>query len=82
MQSIAITNELDLVQTYTIFDDLIALLKLETPKPGVKSKLNLAEVLTISMIKNRYKIKDWKSLFRLLGDKFKMILLYLITRTL
>lgn len=70
MQSIAITKELDLVQTYTIFDDLIALLKLQTPKPGMKPKLNLAEVSTISMIKNRYKIKDWKSLFRLLQDKY------------
>lgn len=66
----SISTNLDLVTTYSVFNDLIVLLKLETPKPGNKPVLNLSEVASISIIKSRYHIKDWKSLYRLLCEKF------------
>lgn len=72
MRSISenIKDELDLVMYYCIFDDLVDLLKLNSTRVGRKSTLTLSEIAVISCIRSRYKIKELKSLYKLLQDKY------------
>ena len=68
MNSIARNNNLE--TPFTIIDDLIALLKLKTTKPGRPNSLSLSDIAMISLLKSRYAIKNWKALYRLLQDKY------------
>jgi hypothetical protein len=67
----SLTNHNHLVSTFTILDDLNALLKLNKHISGRKPSLQLAEIATISLIKTEYAIRTWKGLYKLLNKKFK-----------
>lgn len=66
----SLTNPSNLVETFSILDDLNALLQLNKQTSGRKASLNLAEVASISLIKSEYCIRTWKGLYSLLETKF------------
>ena len=68
MKSLSLSN--DLVTTFSIFDDLIALLKLKTNTIGRPSTLTFSEIAVISLLKVRFDIKTWKGLYKLLTDRY------------
>lgn len=68
MKNISITK--DLVTTYSILDELAALLKLKTPSIGSKNSFSIAEVAIISLIRFNYCITSWKGVYKLLQDKY------------
>jgi len=67
----SLTNINSLVSTFSIFDDLVALLKLGKQTSGRKPSLCLSEIATISLIKAEYQIKTLKGLYKLLKNRFK-----------
>lgn len=66
----SLSNPSTIVTTFTVLDDLNALLQLSKHKSGRKSCLNLAEVATISLIRSEYKIRTWDGLYKLLTQRF------------
>lgn len=66
----SLSNPSTIVTTFTVLDDLNALLQLNKHISGRKSCLNLAEVTTISLIRSEFAIRTWKGLYKLLGKKF------------
>lgn len=67
----SLSNPSNLVETFSILDDLNVLLQLNKQISGRKPSLNLAEITTISLIKSEYGIRTWKGLYRLLKNRFK-----------
>lgn len=66
----SLSNPSNIVTTFTVLDDLNALLQLNKHISGRKSCLNLAEVATISLIKSEFCIRTWKGLYKLLVKRF------------
>lgn len=66
----SLSNPSSIVTTFTVLDDLNALLQLGKHISGRKSCLNLAEVATISLIRAEYKIRTWDGLYKLLTHRF------------
>jgi len=66
----SLSNPSTIVTTFTVLDDLNALLQLNKHISGRKSCLNLAEVATISLIKSEFCIRTWKGLYKLLVRRF------------
>lgn len=66
----SLSNPSSIVTTFTVLDDLNALLQLNKHISGRKSCLNLAEVATISLIKSEFCIRTWKGLYKLLVKRF------------
>jgi IS5 family transposase len=59
-----------IVETFSIFDDLIAHIQLNKRMSGRKPSLSLAEIATISLIRSEYSIRTWKATYKLLEDKY------------
>jgi len=59
-----------IVTTFTVLDDLNALLQLNKHMSGRTSSLSLSEVTTISLIRSEFAIRTWKGLYTLLRKKF------------
>ena len=66
----SLSNSSNIVTTFTVLDDLNALLQLDKHISGRKRNLNLAEAATISLIKSEYGIRHWKGLYKLLMRRF------------
>jgi hypothetical protein len=66
MNNLALSS--DLVTTYCIIDDLVALLKLKTISVGRRNSLNMSEIATISLLRMKYDIRTWKGIYKLLKD--------------
>lgn len=66
----SLSNPSTLVTTFTVLDDLNALLQLNKHISGRKSCVNLAEAATISLIKSEFCIRTWKGLYKLLVKRF------------
>lgn len=66
----SLSNPSTIVTTFTVLDDLNALLKLDKHISGRYAKLNLAEVATISLIRSEYGIRTWDGLYKLLTQRF------------
>lgn len=67
----SLSNPSSIVTTFTVLDDLNALLQLNKHISGRKSALNLAEVATISLIRSEYGIRTWDGLYKLLTQRFQ-----------
>jgi len=67
----SLTNIYEIVTTFTILDDLNALLQLNKQSSGRKPTLTLSEAATISLIKSEYGIRTWKGLYLLLKTRFR-----------
>lgn len=66
----SLSNPSNIVTTFTVLDDLNALLQLNKHISGRKRSLNLAEVATISLIKSEFGVRHWKGLYKLLMKRF------------
>lgn len=66
----SLSNPSTIVTTFTVLDDLNALLQLTKHISGRKPSLNLAEVATISLIRSEFCIRSWKGLYKLLTKRF------------
>ena len=66
----SLSNQSNIVTTFSVLDDLNALLQLNKHISGRKPSLNLAEIATISLIKTEFCIRTWKGLYLLLKRKF------------
>jgi len=66
----SLSNPSSIVTTFTVLDDLNALLQLNKHISGRKSYLSLSEVTTISLIRSEFGIRTWKGLYKLLRKKF------------
>lgn len=66
----SLSNPSSIVTTFTVMDDLNALLQLDKHISGRPSTLNLAEVATISLIRSEYGIRTWFGLYKLLNERF------------
>lgn len=66
----SLSNPSSIVTTFTVLDDLNALLQLNKHISGRKSTLNLAEAATISLIRSEYDIRTWFGLYKLLRERF------------
>jgi hypothetical protein len=66
----SLSNPSSIVTTFTVLDDLNALLQLNKHISGRKSCLNLAEAATISLIRSEFCIRNWKGLYKLLVKRF------------
>lgn len=67
----SLSNIHGIVTTFTILDDLNALLQLNKQLSGRKPTLSLSEAETISLIRSEYGIRTWKGLYRLLQNRFR-----------
>lgn len=67
----SLSNPSTLVTTFTVLDDLNALLQLDKHISGRHAFLNLAEVATISLIRREYDIQTWDGLYNLLVQRFQ-----------
>lgn len=67
----SLSNPSTIVTTFSILDDLVALLQLNKQLSGRKPSLSVSEVATISLIRSEYGIRTWKQLYHLLRNKFK-----------
>ncbi len=67
----SLSNPSTIVTTFTVLDDLNALLQLNKHISGRKPMLNLAEVATMSLIRAEYKIRTWDGLYKLLTHRFR-----------
>lgn len=65
-----LSNSSSIVTTFTILDDLAALLQLSKQIAGRKTSLSISEVATISLIKSEYGIRTWKGVYNLLKNKY------------
>lgn len=64
-------SELDLVQVYCIFDDIVTIMKWEDkPLGGRPPKLSIAEVCTIVLIQKEFNICNVKSLYKLIKSNY------------
>jgi len=66
--SIALRDEL--VTIFVILDDLCSALKLNRKGVGHRNSLSISEVAVISLIRIKYSIRNWKSLYDLLNDRY------------
>lgn len=66
----SLSNPSRIVTTFSVLDDLIALLQLNKHISGRKPSLTLAEVATISLIRSEFCIRTWKGLYQLLIQKY------------
>lgn len=66
-----ISNISNIVESFTILDDLTVLLQLNKQTSGRKPSLSLSEVATISLIRSEYGIRTWKGTYKLLKTRFK-----------
>jgi hypothetical protein len=66
----SLSNPSNIVTTFTILDDLNALLQLNKHISGRRPTLNLAEAATISLIRSEYGIRTWDGLYKLLTQRF------------
>lgn len=69
MDSLA-KNNLDLVTTFCIFDDLTTMIFPNIYTTGRRRFLSLSETATIVLLKSQYRISDLKHLYYLLATKF------------
>lgn len=67
----SLSNIHSIVTTFTILDDLNALLQLNKQLSGRKPTLSLSEAATISLIRSEYGIRTWKGLYKLLKNRFR-----------
>lgn len=66
----SLSNSSNIVTTFSVLDDLAALLQLNKQIAGRKPSLNLAEIATISLIRSEYTIRTWIGVYRLLKEKY------------
>lgn len=66
----SLTNTRNVVTTFAIFDDLVALLQGSKHPVGRKASLTPAEIATIALIRTEYGIRTWKGLYKLLKQKY------------
>ena len=66
----SLSNLSNIVTTFTVLDDLSALLQLNKQTSGRKPSLTLSEAATISLIRSEYSIRTWKALYKLLIRRF------------
>lgn len=67
----SLSNPSSIIETFTILDDLNALLQLNKQLSGRKPTITLSEAATISLIRSEYGIRTWKGLYKLLKNRFK-----------
>ena len=66
-----ISNISNIVESFTVLDDLTALLQLNKQTSRRKPSLALSEVAAISLIRSEYSIRTWKGTYKLLRTRFK-----------
>jgi len=66
----SLSNPSTIVTTFSVLDDLVALLQLNKQVSGRKPSLTVSETATISLIRSEYGIRTWKGLYQLLKNKF------------
>jgi hypothetical protein len=68
----SLTKNDNLLQTFVMIDDLIALLQLKrkSNQVGRKPTLYLSELVLISLIMTEYRFSEYKTLHKLLSDKY------------